>query len=150
MQTSDFKVFIDQFPCLKDHFLGVYSLDTIPKRMKTKTCLIFNDQKAEMPGRHWLGLVHTKSNEYQIFDSYGVKIDLIKPYLKFKNPKFLYNTGTFQSSETSTCGLYALYFCINILLNSNCNDFSDLLSSIFSINVSENEALVFDFFKNLE
>lgn len=148
MQTSDFQVFIDKFPCLKNNFLGVFSLDTIPTKMKCKTCLIFNDQIAEMPGRHWLALVHTKLNEYQIFDSYGVKIDVIKPYLKFKNPKFIYNVGTFQLPQTTTCGLYALYFCINNLL-CNTNDFSDLLSSIFQINPEENERIVFNFFNDL-
>lgn len=148
MQTSDFQVFIDQFPCLKNNFLGVFSLDTIPKKMKTKTGLIFNDQITGLPGCHWLGLVHTKANEYEFFDSYGVKINNIKPYIKFKNPKLIYNLGTFQSSETTTCGLYSLYFVIHRLLN-NYDDFSDLLSSIFSINVSSNEALVFNFFNDL-
>lgn len=149
MQTSEFQIFVDKFPCLKSHFLGVYSLDSIPKKMKSKTFLIFNDQTSTMPGRHWLGLVHTKGNQYNIFDSYGVKIDSIKPYLKFKNPQFKYNIGKFQSSETSTCGLFALYFCINNLLN-NYDDFSELLSSIFKIKVEENEALVFSFFNNLQ
>jgi hypothetical protein len=149
MQTSDFDIFIDKFPCLKNHFLGVYSLDNIPKHMKIKTALIFNDQKVGMPGRHWLGLVHTEKNVYELFDSYGVKINEIKPYLKFKNPKFLYNTGAFQSIETTTCGLFALYYIIHRLLN-NFDDFSELLSFIFKINVRDNEATVYSFFNNLD
>lgn len=149
MQTSDFQIFIDKFPCLKNNFLGVFSLDTIPKRMKSKTGLIFNDQKLGMPGQHWLGLVHTSGNVYEIFDSYGVKINKVKPYLKFKNAKFVYNTGTFQSTETTTCGLFSLYFVINRLLNVY-DDFSELLSSIFEINVKDSEAKVFSFFNDIE
>lgn len=148
MQTSDFNVFVDKFPFLKDHFLGVFALNTIPTRMKAKSCLIFNLDKSNEEGSHWLALIHTKKNYYELFDSLGVKIEQIRPFLKFSKPILLYNTGVFQSSSTSTCGLYSLYYIVHRMMNIN-EDYEEMLQEMFSINIIENEQKVFSFFKNV-
>lgn len=50
-------------------FKGVYPIDKIPK-LKNKECLIFNLDKADQSGSHWMGLYRCNDKNY-VYDSFG-------------------------------------------------------------------------------
>lgn len=145
MQTSDLVTVFDQFPRIRPYFKGVFPLDKIPVELEERNCVVFNRDTSVSPGSHWIALVRTFKNNYEIFDSLSTNFLEIKPYLNFENPIFHFNLGAFQESTSSTCGLFAAYFCIHRL---ECLDasYSELLEEIFVTNKSENEKKVLEFF----
>lgn len=147
MQTDEFSVFIDKFPCLKKHFLGVFALNQIPKSMLHRSFLIFNKDPDYLNGSHWIALVRLDGSDYQIFDSLGCDFDFVKKFLKFKNAKFTFNTQAFQSTESNTCGLFCLYWIVHRMMSVDLS-FNELLLEIFEINTTENEKKVIDFWHN--
>jgi hypothetical protein len=149
MQSSSFQVLVDKlFPFLKQYFVGVFPLNKIPKRIKQKSCLIFNMDKAGQSGSHWVALVRTFGNAYEIFDSLGTKFDEIRPHLKFVNATYNYNSGAFQAQGSHSCGLFALYFIVHRSFNYD-ESFQDILINTFSTDKSENEAAVLNFFHTM-
>lgn len=145
MQASDIYNVIDKFPAIKDHFIGVFAIDTIPKSMCKKTCLIFNKDKSDSEGSHWLCLVRTFKNNYEIFDSLGTDFHEIKPFLHFKNAVYHFNAYDFQDIRSSSCGFFSLFFLIHRMMNLDCTYF-ELLSEIFDVNKTTNENEVLSFF----
>lgn len=151
MQTSDFKIIFSCLPKVKQQFLGAYALDQIPddKHFKINHSIIFNLDKADQIGSHWLALVRLSQKDFDLFDSQGVKFENLKPFLKFKNASFNFNSEAFQMSSTNSCGLFASYFIIHRLMNLDLN-MQELLSEIFESNKEDNEKKVAKFFRKLK
>ena len=145
MQTSDIVNVVKKFPLIEEHFVGVFPLDKIPSSIENKSCLIFNKDTSDSGGSHWLCLIRTFNNNYEIFDSLGCQLSVIKPHLKFKKAVYFYNTNAFQELTSSTCGLFALYYLIHRMMNLQLS-YRDLLSEIFCENKQKNENEVMDFF----
>jgi hypothetical protein len=61
-------------------YRGCYSLDTIPKLRNNESC-IFNLDKSNQPGSHWMGLYKDK-NKNVIYDSFGRSSKKLKIPLK--------------------------------------------------------------------
>lgn len=151
MQSSQLIEIIESFPSIKKSFNGVFSLNTIPKRLKSKSFLISNTQNDTEPGQHWFCIIKIKPNKYEYFDSLGVnekKLELlIHSNIFSKNSQVLFNETQFQNSTSISCGLFVLYFIINRLHNLDLS-FSDLLNEIFVTDCEKNETLVNDFAKD--
>lgn len=147
MQSPEFSIFIDKFPCLKQHFAGVFPINQIPRTLLHRSFLIFNKDPHYLKGSHWIALVRLDGTNYQIFDSLGCDFDYLEKYLKFKNAKYTYNTQAFQSENTNTCGLYCLYWLVHRMMSISLS-FNELLSEIFEINSSENEKKVLSFWND--
>ena len=101
---------------------------------KRKIGIIFNLDKHNQPGSHWVALfIHTKRKEIYYLDSYGEKIP--KRIEKFANKvikqalnlgdsyELIENTRRHQFSN-SECGMYCLYFIIRMLKGDNFNKFT--------------------------
>jgi len=150
MQADELRSFIDKIPPFKDHFVGIYSIDTLPSDLKNRTFLIFNSALHNERGQHWICLCNI-NKKIEIFDSLGSsqeKVEAIKKFCKFKNKRqFKINDTPVQSLNSSSCGLFVLYFAINRFLNADLG-FSALLNEIFTDNLDENEQLVDQFCKN--
>lgn len=149
MQSNEFEIFIDKFPCVKKHWLGVFSLNTIPSSVPPTSCLVFNEEPDHLFGSHWIALVRTHGSEYQLFNSLGCKFETIEPWLKFKKPIYSYNKEAFQLPTTNTCGLYCLYFIVHRMMSLELS-YKELLSEIFEINTEKNEHLVRTFWTEFE
>lgn len=149
MQTSDILKVVDNFTLIKRRFVGVFPLDEIPEKMLPKTCAIFNRDCSDGTGSHWISLVHSKENNYEIFDSLGTRFSEIRPYLKFKNPIFYFNEHGFQDPNSSTCGWFSLYFVIHRLYSLDI-PYHQLLYEIFDVNKAKNETLVKEFFSDFQ
>lgn len=150
MQGSEIEEILNHLPSIKNHFVGIFSIDTLPKLLKRRTFLICNTAKHNQLGEHWICICKTDV-KIEIFDSLGINSDrknLLLKYCKFKNAKdFKVNDTQFQLSSSSTCGLFVIYFSIQRFHNLDLS-FSTLLGEIFSKNLTSNEDKVKRFCAN--
>lgn len=141
MQGTELKEFVSKFPSLKNHFLGVFSINTLPNTFKNRTFLFCNTAKDNEPGEHWICLANI-NNQPEVFDSLGVdkaKLNLIENHWKIKQIKSLkFNSSPVQHKSSISCGPFVLYFAIQRLHNIDLG-FTTLLNEIFTDNIDLNE-----------
>jgi len=122
-------------------------LTIFPRKLNCDLFFVSNLSKSSEPGTHWISIVRSEPKTIEIFDSLGTKIDYLRPYLKFSNnPNILYNNAAFQTSTSSTCGLFAVMFLIERSFNFDLK-YNALLAEIFDTSPEINEQIVVDFFK---
>lgn len=145
MQSNEFDLYFEKFPYLKNHFLGIFSIDNLPQTIPFRKFLICNTDIASGKGIHWFCCVKTCTKFIELFDSLGfdvIKQNLFKTYCKFRTKKIVFNETGFQETTSDTCGKFCIYFIINRMYNLD-TIFEDLLEDIFSdSNCSNNEKLV--------
>jgi hypothetical protein len=152
MQGSEFAQYFDKFPHLKKHFLGVFSIDTVPKTIKYRYFCISNTDISTEPGQHWIGFVRNSKYQIECFDSLGVTLEKKQKLLTFcafnhvKELKF--NESQFQSKDSNTCGQFTIYFLIERMHNLDLT-FNQVLEEIFDDNQAENELKVEEFCNNV-
>ena len=118
MESSEFISFFEKIPSILKYFLGVFSIDTIPKSMKLLSFFVCNLSKQSERGSHWIGFIKTRPNEIEIFDSLGSNWELINDNLNFKQKvKIFYNETAFQSKDSISCGKFVVTFLIERLSN---------------------------------
>lgn len=149
MLANELKEIIDSFPSLRTSFLGVCSINTVPK-LKKHNFVIVNTQDNTQLGEHWFCIIKKDLRKYEVFDSLGVssdKLELYKQYNLFPNNSAItFNETNFQSPNSVTCGQFVLYFLINRVHNLDLSYF-DLLNEIFSLDCLSNETNVLSFLK---
>jgi hypothetical protein len=151
MQSSEFEKYFNCIPILKNHFIGIFSIDTLPKVIKYRQFCICNTDVQSGNGKHWICFVRTNKNSIELFDSLGVdenKKNLIKNFCKFRIKELIFNETQFQANFSDTCGLFVLYFLIERLFNLDIS-FDDLLEEIFYEDLLRNENQVKDFCDNI-
>lgn len=110
-------------------FKGVFSSDKLPElKEKEPFCAIVNYDPSNKQGSHWCGIAYYNSTPMW-FDSYGMKpdaddivLDDTTHFSKFLKKhsggkEIKYNKRDFQALESSTCGLWAVLFCLYGLPN---------------------------------
>ena len=140
MQGSDFHKYFDKFPELKRRFKGIFSIDTLPKKLNYRHFLIVNTDVQSGLGKHWFSFYRCAKNNIELFDSLSLndeKKNLILTYCKFQQ-EITFNENPFQLQNTSTCGLYVIYYCIERTFNLDL-DFLTFLELTFDENCDENE-----------
>ena len=87
-------------------FIGVFLLDTLPKKPNKKECGIVNFDKSGGPGMHWVAWY--KNGKTKIyFDSYGVQPPI--EVIKYLGKPIRYNTDQVQPVGQVFCGHLCLY-----------------------------------------
>lgn len=111
-----------------------FSIDNFVKKGKTKIGIVFNLDRHDQPGSHWVALfVDLTENFVFYFDSTGAKIHpqiekLKKTIILQGNGRMKYYVNTFEHQKGNTeCGMYCLYFIITCLLREN-DDLTERLS----------------------
>ena len=84
MEGFEFQIYFQHVPLILPHFLGVYSIDTMPRRMPVPSFYITNLSKAETAGTHWIAVTKPRKGHLEIFDSLGFRSDLILPFLNMR------------------------------------------------------------------
>ena len=112
-----------------------FSLSKTIAEGKREIGIIFNLDKHNQPGSHWIAMfINTKKRHIYFLDSYGVKMPrqvkkfktkIQKQSLKIGNGKeykLFENKRRHQYSD-SECGMYSLYFIIQLLEGVSFNKF---------------------------
>ena len=144
MQSSDFNKYFEAVPIIKKHFIGVFSIDTLPKKIQLKSFCICNTDIQSGNGKHWICFVRSSKTSIELFDSLGVdaeKKSLVTKFAKFNVNEIIFNETQFQSSLSTTCGMFVLYFVFERFFNLDIA-FDDLLFDIFDENLDKNEETV--------
>jgi hypothetical protein len=149
METSEFKTYFEKVPQLLHHFIGVFPIDKLPRKIKKKQFFVANLDPSYKEGSHWICFIRLNDIECEIFDSLGVKINSILPFICFNHKlTFVYNSTPVQPLTSTLCGKFVVTFLIERMLNQTM-DFNDLLENIFSLNLIENDKKVTEFCLNL-
>ncbi len=120
MQGFELIQYFEDFPELKKHFNGIYSIDTLPSTIKFRTFCICNTDFKNGFGKHWICFLRNSLSQVECFDSLGLTDDkkqLILTYCKFKQKTLLFNESQFQKNETDSCGLFCIYFLFERYFN---------------------------------
>ena len=92
-------------------------------------CFVVNSDTSQLPGEHWIAFYYTDIDNSEFFDSYG-----LSPLVYGFDVDSLYSSRCLQSSTSTVCGQYCIYFLyhrslkhsfhtiLNAFSNSVCND----------------------------
>ena len=147
MQSSEFDSYFKHFPYLHERFSGIFSIDTVPKKLKNRHFCIVNTDISSKNGSHWFTILHHNKLSYEIFDSLSVNLDkekLLKTYLKFNTNYLDVNETQFQPNDSISCGKYCIYYIIQRMYNLDL-DYCDFLCETFDSDLSKNEKLISEF-----
>ncbi|MDP2788492.1 MAG: hypothetical protein Q8O46_00360 [bacterium] len=150
MKGFEFVNYFDKVPHVKSMFINVFSIDQIPTIIPLRKFLVCNLSESKLPGSHWVVLVRSEKETLEIFNSLGfINLDLIAPYLKFRNKiKVHFNEDQFQSDNSTSCGKFCIYFAVQRILNLDMS-FEHILELIFNLNKEINELTVTKFCENI-
>jgi hypothetical protein len=147
MLGSEFENFFENFLELKKFFLGVFSIDTLPKRIKLKYFCICNTSPSQSEGEHWFCLLKIGHNHLELFDSLGVtdqKQQFYRENLRLPDKYLTFNETQFQPNSSQNCGLFCLYFIFQRLHNLDLT-FDEVLEEFFDVLPSINDETVMKF-----
>lgn len=100
--------------CTRSKFIGIFSIDTLPKKIKYPSCFIFNTDPQNLPGEHWIAVDIDKHGECVFFDPLGFnpKFYGLDSYMKSISTKFTFNTSKVQPFNSRKCGYYSFLFLL--------------------------------------
>ena len=101
---------------LSNHVIGVYARDTLPvlsyPMLSRGVGLIVNTDKSGREGQHWV-VMYFKDKRAELFDSLAEPVcKEFDDYLKLYAGSYTSNNHQLQSSDSSICGLYCLYYLL--------------------------------------
>ena len=92
-------------------FLGVFPCDKLPRNVPRPSCIIANTQPSGTAGEHWIAIFINKEGYGDYFCSYGVTpLFVFCDFLNRECVDWNYSQKRIQSSMSTTCGQYALFF----------------------------------------
>ena len=94
--------------------------------------MVVNLEQSNEDGSHWIGLFAKTREHIFYFDSYGIDstrapYDLVEKYLKENYNRITRNTIPFQSTFSSVCGHYCIFFIYYMSLGSSFNELIQVL-----------------------
>jgi len=152
MLSSQFLEVFENFPNIQKVYLGCYSSDKLPKKIRINHFCIVNTDISAGSGIHWYIVVRYSKKILEVFDSLGINEDK-KQFLQ-RNfqldgiEEIIFNTTRFQRNDTDTCGKFVLYFVINRLYNLD-HSFHDMLEELFNQDLDKNEENVSKFYEEI-
>jgi len=146
----DFIEYFKKIPIVKHYYRNVYSVDEIPNNLKIRQFLIVNLSKKSEPGTHWIAIVRSEKKIYEVFNSLGYNnLDSLLPYMRLRiKADVVFNEEAFQLTDSTTCGLFCIYFIVHRVLNYDMH-FDHLLQDIFVLDKEKNENKVVTFCNRL-
>lgn len=147
----DFVEYFKKIPIVNHYYKSVYSIDEIPNTLKVRQFIICNLSKKSEPGTHWIAIVRSDKKIYEVFNSLGYEnLDTLLPYMRLKiKADVVFNEEAFQLSDSTTCGLFCIYFIVHRVLNYDMH-FDHLLQDIFVLDKEINEKKVITFCDRLK
>jgi hypothetical protein len=127
------------------NFVGVYSSDTLPRKVKAPIGLIVNTAPKTHPGEHWLAIFIDKSKIGYYFDSFGRQPNdhSILAFLRRNCTKIHCNQRQIQHLNSTKCGQFsAVYLKFRF---AGC--MSETFLSLFNHDLSLNEYIIESYYK---
>ena len=141
LTTNQLLFFIKHNCRTKCRFVGVFSINNLPKYLTKNSCLIFNSDPTSKPGSHWLALFMNSNKEMEFFDSYGLNASFYK--LTKKNLPSHYslkcNITQLQDLYSTKCGYFCLYY---IYYKVRQYKLENIFENLFKNNLQQNDALI--------
>lgn len=127
MNTQQIDMICRKDPNIAPHWLGVFSLNTLPPPA-FPSCFIANTANAEESGEHWVAIYFTTENRAFYFCSFGQQP---KPeFCKYLKPfKWFRSNRQIQSYNSTCCGHYCIA-CLHFMNKGMAlEDFMSLFTS---------------------
>ena len=124
-------------------FIGVYSRDNLPDKIKDGAYVINLDEYSDI-GTHWIALyVNNKTITY--FDSFGIE-HIPKDVKKFiGNTHIVTNIYRIQNYDSIMCGYFCIGFIDYIFMGKSLTDYTNLFSPN---NFKRNDDIILNYFLN--
>ena len=147
LNNEDIFQFIMKDELLLEAIDGIYPIDKLPMFIHPAKFYIINSDPSFLPGRHWMNIFSPYGSHPEFFDSLGRAPSFYSDAIpKFLGKKYVYNSIRLQPPNSSTCGLYCLYYVYHRLRGLT---FSEILDR-FSRDLEHNDAVVIDFYRSFE
>ena len=131
---------------LKTKFGGILPADSLLNIYKPRGFFILNSDEKGQPGTHWC-VFNFERDRTEFFDSLGEHPENYHAYFRdvmvARGLPYLYNTIRLQSTESSTCGLFCLYFCH---FRARGIAFSNILHHFDPVDLEYNDRIVTQFY----
>ena len=132
---------------VRKSFCGVIPIDKLPLRKVHRNCsFIVNTDDSSQPGSHWFAIYLPKNSPLEYFDSYGTKPTnkRILDFIKANGKRFKYNNKIIQGGNSTSCGLYALFFIYFRIKGFTIKEYQN----VFTSNFENNDKIVNKFYEN--
>lgn len=124
---------------------GIFPIDKLPKLTHPDKFYLINSDPAFLPGKHWICVFFPQDVYAEFFDSLGRQPFFYSNAItNFIGNKCVYNSMRLQPPNSSTCGLYCLYFLYHRVRGKS---FLNILET-FSNDLEHNDAIVIDFYRD--
>ena len=127
-------------------FQGFATPDTKIYITHKPALIILNTDKSNGPGEHWCVAIFLKNNVCEFFDPYGfspVVYDFKHILLEYAH-KIKFNTKRVQGNAP-TCGHHCIFFALNRSRKKSV----EKIMRVYSMNLKQNDAMVYKFVQNL-
>ena len=124
-------------------FIGVYSRDNLPYKIKDGTYVINLDEYSDV-GTHWIALyLNNKTVTY--FDSFGIE-HIPKEVKKcIGNRNIISNIYRIQNYDSIMCGYFCIGFIDYMFMGKSLTDYTNLFSPN---NFKKNDDIILNYFLN--
>ena len=124
-------------------FIGVYSRDNLPDKIKDGAYVINIDEYSDI-GTHWIALyLNTKTVTY--FDSFGIE-HIPKEIKNFTtNKNIIANIYRVQNYDSIMCGYFCIKFIDYMFMGKSLTDYNNLFSPN---NFKKNDDIILKYFLN--
>ena len=124
-------------------FIGVYSRDNLPDKIKDGAYVINIDEYSDI-GTHWVALyVNNKTVTY--FDSFGMEHipEEVKKFIDNRN--IITNIYKIQNYDSIMCGYFCIGFINYMFMGKSLTDYTNLFSPN---NFKKNDDMILNYFLN--
>lgn len=137
MNTHEIRCALESLPTVNK---GVFASDEIPVVWPRPVAYVFNCDKRNQPGSHWVAAYVDVLGRGTFFDSYGLEpyVEQHRRRLRENCGFYTWNTRQLQSDSSTLCGGFCLAF---LFYMSHNNDF-DLFCNIFEHNLDDNDKII--------
>ena len=147
LTNEDIFQFIMKDELMSETLDGIYPIDKLPMFTHLAKFYFINSDPSFLPGKHWVCVFSPNSSHPEFFDSLGRAPSAYSDAIPiFLGEKYVYNSIRLQAPNSSTCGLYCLYYLYHRLRG---HTFFEILDR-FSKDLEHNDALVIDFYRSFE
>ena len=110
----------------KPRFIGVYSRDNLPGRIKNGAYVINLDEYSDN-GTHWI-VFHVNNKTVTYFDSFGIEQIPIEVKKFIGNRNIISNIYRIQNYDSIMCGYFCIGFIDYIFKGKSLTDYTNLFS----------------------